>query len=785
MEKRGKKVTIGLLVSGIMDEFTESICKGVMHGAKKADVNLVVLPCKYLDRDLSKNRELMYEYQYNTMFSYVTRENLDAILVSAGSIGCYTSEKRMCEVLEAYLGIPCVLIASKLDGYVSVMYDNDAGIREALEYLIHELNCRKFGMIGGPDVNTDAYERKQVFLDVLKEHNIPFEEKNFVKGNLSRNNSEAFCAILDSNPDVEAIFCVNDDSAIGLYDEMKKRGVIPGKDIYVFGYDNTVPASRSKPTLSSVWADSVALGEKAVELVLRMLSGEVVSSQTLSTKFIQRDSFGNKESSSTKKEGIVLDYHNINAYFDDIFYRYKNEESQENITVIYELFQNMTEELIQLFENPAFDMKLYTDVLGLLDEFLNHSALEYADMEKLIKYIEQIYQNTKSKETNADGVEQGEVLHIILRKIIGAMDYRFRMMRDAEESEAYSMKLFVGNIMQFEKGNDQSYAMLLQNLDWLNIQNAYVYVFDKPIIHLYLEEFQLPKYLYLKAVRRNGIVESIPVTKQRIKSANLYRHDRMESARYSMVLLPLFSNEVLYGAVLCDLTDKIFDNGEFVVNQMSSAVKMIELLKSNEKIQQQLEENLVTLRQKNIVLDNLSKSDGLTGILNRRGFEDAAEAFLEIKRREHKKLLVAYIDMNNLKIINDRYGHEEGDFSLRLIGEKIAEFIMPNGICGRIGGDEFSCIMECEEEREELQIRQTLYQAFQEYNEQSDKPYNITVSVGACILDEDDEVTLKEALALADEKLYEEKQHRIKRVEKSHVIESSSAIKLRKHIREN
>lgn len=766
MEQGRKRITIGVLVSGIMDDFTESICKGVMNRAIKADVNLVVLPCKYLDRDLTGNKELMYEYQYNTLFSYVNKENLDGILVSADSIGCYTSKERVREVLEQYQGIPCVLVASKIDGYTSVMYDNDAGIREALEYLIHEANCKKFCMVGGPDDNTDAYERKQVFLDVLDKYGIPFEEKNFVQGNLSRKNVEAFSKILDDNPDAEAIFCVNDDCAIGLYDEMKKRGLIPGKDIYVFGYDNTVPATRSKPTLSSVWADSIALGERAFELLLRKLSGEEISSQTLTTKFIQRDSFGNKD----KREGRVLDYYVIDEYFDEIFYRFKHVESQEKITVVFDLFRNMIENLIQLFQNPVFDMALYAEVQSSLDELLNHNVLEYADIDKLIKYIEQIYQSVKQNRERNSGIEPGEVFTIIFRKIINAMDYRLRTMNDEKESEAYSMKLFVSNIMQFEKGNDQSYAMLLQNLDWLDIQNAYVYIFDKPITHLYREEFKLPKYLYMKAVRRDGNIESVPVTRQKVKAANIYRHEKMGSSRHSMVLLPLFSNEVLYGAVLCDLTEKLFDNGEFVINQMSSAVKMINLLKANEKIQQQLEDNLVTLRQKNIVLDNLSKSDGLTGILNRRGFQDAGEAFFDVKRREHKKVLVVYIDMNNLKIINDRYGHEEGDFSLKLIGEKIADYVAQNGICGRIGGDEFACILECEAEDAGIQIRNRLYEEFKNYNLQSDKPYNITVSVGARVIDEEDKVNLSEALALADEKLYEEKQHRVKIVEKTNTI---------------
>ncbi len=763
MERSRKKITVGLLVSGIMDKFTESICRGVMHGAKKADVNLVVLPCKYLDRDLTHNKELMYEYQYNTLFSYVTKENLDAILVSADSIGCYTNKERVCEVLETYTGIPCILIASKIDGYVSVMYDNDAGIREGLEYLIHELNCRKFCMVGGPDDNTDAYERKQVFINVLKEHNLSFEEKNFVRGNLSRNNTDAFSRILDQNPNTDAIFCVNDECALGLYDEMKKRGVIPGKDIYVFGYDNSIPATRSKPSLSSVWADSVALGEKAFELLMRMLDGEKVVSQTLPTKFIQRDSFGTKDRGEVK----ALDHHAIDAHFDEIFYRTKHEEAQEKIVVIYDLFRDMVEQLILLFESASFDMEVYTEVQGLLDDFLGNSALEYADIDKLLKYIEQIYQSVKREKGNGNDGEAGRVFTIIFRKIITAMDYRLRAMKEAEESEAYSMKLFVSNIMQFEKGNDKSYMLLLQNLDWLKIQNAYVYIFEEPITHLYREEFRLPEYLYLKALRTKNGVESIPVMWQKVKVADIYRQKKMKQSRYSMVLLPLFSNEVLYGAVLCDLTDKLFDNGEFVINQMSSAAKMIDLLKTNEKIQEQLEDNLVALRQTNISLDNLAKSDVLTGVMNRRGFQNAGEEFLEEKRREHKKVLVAYIDMNNLKIINDRYGHEEGDYSLKLIGEKIAGFVEHNGICGRIGGDEFACLMECRDEGGELLIRQRLYKEFQDYNRMSEKTYNITVSVGTCILDEKDKVTLKEALALADEKLYEEKQHRLKIVEKS------------------
>ena len=92
MQKRTP--TIGLLVSGITDIFTESVCKGVRHAASKAGMNLVVLPGRYLDRDLTQMREIMYEYQYNTIFTYANKDNLDAVIVSAGSIGCFTTKER-------------------------------------------------------------------------------------------------------------------------------------------------------------------------------------------------------------------------------------------------------------------------------------------------------------------------------------------------------------------------------------------------------------------------------------------------------------------------------------------------------------------------------------------------------------------------------------------------------------------------------------------------------------------------------------------------------------------
>ena len=767
MIRKRKRVTIGVLVSGIMDVFTESICKGIRQAARTLDINVVVMPGKYLDRDLRENRELIYEYQYNTVFSYAGQENVDAIIVAGGSIGCYTTEERLRQMLSEYENIPCVLVATKLPGYVDVTFDNYNGIHVALEYLIDKLHCRRFGMIGGPASNSDAIERKQAFESTLREHGIEVNDRMYVEGDFSKRCAGAYRQILDQNPDLEAVFCVNDESAMGFYEELDKRGIVPGRDISVLGYDDTIAAAKMQPSLSSVRADSAELGENAVKMALRMVYGEQVESLTLPTKFVLRNSFCQRLDQEEEAADREL-AETVENLFDDIFYRYLHEDMKEQINQLRREYQKLMENILLLFDKHEKSMELYMDIQTNLDRFLQMGAVEYADMDNLLLAFEKIYHMLKRKQQGDGGLfELRDFFSIIYRKVIRAMDYHLGGIQTAQETKSYSMKLFVRDMLQFEKGNDQSYAAILNNLGWLNIKNAFLYLFEKPIVHLYLEKYKVPKSFYLKAYLWDGKVYSVPAIQQKFYLRNLFELPFVEEPpKYSMVLLPLFSNELLYGLLLCDLTDELFANGEFLINQMGAATKMIDLLKSNESIQQQLEESLATLKENNIVLNNLSRSDGLTGILNRRGFYDTAEELLEKGRAQGKTVLVIYVDMNNLKIINDKYGHEEGDFSLKLIGEKLTEVMGECGVAGRIGGDEFACITEYDGGEEGQEILSRIYRAFEAFNRDSEKSYNVTVSAGACVLKPADRLTIAEAMTQADEKLYEVKKHRIKEVAK-------------------
>lgn len=653
---RERRKTIGVFVGGVADDFTKLLCSGLDTVVREYDVNIVLLPGKFLDRDYSDNPDIMYEYQYETVFSCAAKDNMDGIIVAANCIGCYTTNQRLAEFMHRYDGIPCVLVAAKMDGYVSVNFDNYQGIRDGLEYLINVLKCTRIAMVGGPEDISDAVERRRTFEQTLRENGLEPVVSRYVTSDFGGHSSDEYARLLDDNPDLEAVFCVNDEVSAGLYEELKKRNLLPGRDISVFGYDDMEWCSQIFPTLSSVSADISVLGKEALKLLLRMIDGEQVESLELPTKFMRRNSFCRPAT--------------------------MNEDDKEEI------------------------LEQYLTMNHWLDE-------------------------QRGKQNRAN----------------------------------FEMKHFIMKILRFEKGNDQSYSELLGTMDWLGVHNAFIYTFENPIIHLNRESFQMPKELFLKAAQRKGRVSSVPSVLQRMTTNDIYNMDKLGIPEQVMfVVLPLYSNEMLYGMLMCDLTKGIMENGEFLANQMSAAVKMINLLKTNETIMTQLEESLAVLQENNLELDTLSKRDPLTGICNRRGFFHEAKPLMERARQAHEPFTVVYVDMNNLKIINDRYGHEEGDFSLKTIAEILKKEVAGKGIAARIGGDEYACALVTDEENEDLLNR--IYGVFTSFNEASEKPYNVTVSAGAYSFEENDTHSLEDAMTLADEQLYEVKKLRKKDVAK-------------------
>jgi diguanylate cyclase (GGDEF)-like protein/PAS domain S-box-containing protein len=100
-----------------------------------------------------------------------------------------------------------------------------------------------------------------------------------------------------------------------------------------------------------------------------------------------------------------------------------------------------------------------------------------------------------------------------------------------------------------------------------------------------------------------------------------------------------------------------------------------------------------TLAEQAQMLRDLAARDELTGLLNRRGFFDAATHSLEMAQQESLQATMFFIDLDGLKAINDQFGHAIGDRALTVVADALRTLTDTRRIAGRVGGDEF-CILE-------------------------------------------------------------------------------------------
>ena len=104
------------------------------------------------------------------------------------------------------------------------------------------------------------------------------------------------------------------------------------------------------------------------------------------------------------------------------------------------------------------------------------------------------------------------------------------------------------------------------------------------------------------------------------------------------------------------------------------------------------EQRIIELNARVAQLENMTVTDELTGLLNRRGFDAVLRRNLLSAARYDEAGILAYLDLNGFKKINDRHGHPAGDDVLRAVGRHIQQSIRATDYAARLGGDEFAVL---------------------------------------------------------------------------------------------
>lgn len=160
-----------------------------------------------------------------------------------------------------------------------------------------------------------------------------------------------------------------------------------------------------------------------------------------------------------------------------------------------------------------------------------------------------------------------------------------------------------------------------------------------------------------------------------------------------------------------------------------------------------------------VEMRTLSLTDVLTGLYNRRGFFLQAEQIFKVARRKRTKSAVIFADIDGLKSINDKLGHDVGD---RLICDAALVFrqsFRQADVVSRLGGDEFAAFT-LDDEQPHI-ILERIQANLRAFNLMGERPYPVSISAGVVQCDPWDEHPLSHYVVLADEQMYVHKRRRL------------------------
>ena len=168
-------------------------------------------------------------------------------------------------------------------------------------------------------------------------------------------------------------------------------------------------------------------------------------------------------------------------------------------------------------------------------------------------------------------------------------------------------------------------------------------------------------------------------------------------------------------------------------------------------------------------MENLYNRDTLTDLYNRHGYNMFFEEYCRQCMTEGLSLAVLIIDMDDLKFVNENYGHAEGDYSICAIAEGMRVASKHGEICLRTGGDEFMVIAKDYTEDMAREFIERMREHIDNRIRRDKKPYDVKVSTGYCIRIPKNDPSLitevsEEYQKIADSMMYEEKKtHKARR----------------------
>ncbi|MCK4907374.1 MAG: GGDEF domain-containing protein [Spirochaetes bacterium] len=742
-KKPESRPTIGLLIGQIDGRYQSALWPAVRNVAQKNNVNLMVFTGKSL------NSPNMFEAQHNIVYNLPCKNTIDGLVIVSGSLGNYVSYNVLKDFCYRYQPLPMVNIAMPVENIPTVMVDNKSGMRQIITHFIKDHGYRKIAFIRGPEQNTEAELRYRGYREILKENNIPFDPKLVTTGNfVHQSGFNAVETLFDKRKvKIDAIAAANDDMLLGLHKALKMRKIRIPEDIAIAGFDNIDEARFMNPPMTTVDQPLYKQAVIATEMLIKMIAGESVPQEIiLPVKMLIRKSCGCNDDFPIEMAKKIESSIEITTSNIDRFVQEKEAIIDTILTDIknpYESHKEIRNWVSRLFDSCISDIKnLNKDntFKGTCHILLNKEILT-ADKNNRAKIIfwKTIFFNLKTSIFSYIKTDD---------KLLAKTNYLFQkaylLIAEALEHRHDSQRINMRNTIWKLRKVSQTLSstfniktlidLFADELPMIKISSCCISLYEKEKFKFEKINNPLPLNSKIIFAYQNG-KRQIIYEKQNIFTTMNIIPDKYKSnkSRYTKMIFPLLFHKEQFGFICFETGPDEPIIYETLREQISSALNSALLIEAREKAEYKLIEILQKLEQSNSKLRNLSRTDELTGLYNRRGFMTLGKQQVKLAQRKSENFMIFYIDLDGLKIINDTYGHSEGDKAIIKTAKLIKDSFRESDIIARIGGDEFTTLSintSSDPENSINKIMVRLKDSFKKNNTKSKKPYNVTISIG-------------------------------------------------------
>lgn len=757
---KDKRPTIAIMAGNAESEYFARLVAGFRICAKEEDVNLIFLMGPHIPRYckdiLSGSFAWDYDFQFHTVYDYVHFIKPDAIIVAYGSLSHFKNVPDVDEFVARFKGIPTLILGDYVEDpeVPHLIGGNYSGMRECVRHLVEDHGYKKIGFVGGPRRNYDSNRRMKAYKDVLTAHGIAINEDMIVHGNYTEHVDAEVEYLLDHYPDIEAIVFANDNMAKAGYRVCAARDLVVGHDIAITGFDDGDLAKTLEPPLSSVAHSSFLFSYRAVHAALELAKGNKPKSEEMKAYFHKRESCGCKFAlNETKKIDGILELR------DHIAERVEIITDELFSTVPYEKDKSKYREWLGAFLNEVIAI-VFEGKEAELDSEITHRYLKkmcqhpFVSKQIMLEYLEKVlfelidYTDDEEKKMGLTALLRTVRQYVHSQEVNALQQENIDAQRKMWFLPSFTVDLINANLDMKEQ-----MFYIMNRLKAMGIKSTYVYFYADGVSHKADETFQLPETIYLNAYyNEEEMVYYKPKHRLPIstKSGDFMHFLQKDKARFYTAYV-LFSGDEQYGLMLCEADQKEFPFMLSCSMQLGSLRRIIDMNMRERQMQKELEE-------KNRILNVISTYDELTQVLNRRGFME--NALQLINKKQGKKAYMLFADLDHLKEINDSFGHADGDFAIRTAAKYLLECMPANAITARIGGDEFVSLFVPEVECYCEDIIQQIKEYAVLFNQGSDKPYYVELSVGVYEFICDKDTDLGELFKKSDAVLYEQKRMR-------------------------